>query len=294
MRQPRTTPNDLIACWQRYDWRQSMFAPGVVILQALTQEGFTASGLGSHRETAFARCLGETAELHALAAAGGAGGLGHCALRDGLAAHPESRRAREAAVLEAFERQVIGDWWQGRRQARPLLPGWLIEAGIEARIAAARHEADQRRPTGFWQVDSGGGPVVVIARSTNLAGQEPMLGYGCDPDAGRAARKALRELLLMEVNLMELLATRATHPGPDPMDKRIEDFARRCPALLPLQGAVRPQGPGALMHEDAQVWFGVPVELREITPPTGPVAVWHCRPALPVPDFAGDAGSPFV
>lgn len=124
MHQLRTTPNDLIACWQRYDWRQSMFAPGVVILQALTQEGFTASGLGSSRETAFARCLGETAELHAL--------------------------------------------------------------------------------------------------------------------------------------------------------------------------AVRPGEAGALLLEEAPVWFAALMELREITPPEGPIAVWHCRPALPLPDFAGDTGSPFV
>lgn len=293
MRQPRSTPNDLIAGWQRYDWRDSMFAPGVVILQALTHDGATASGLGSRRETAFARCLGETAELHALAAAGGAGGLGYSPLRDGLAAHPESRRAREGAAFEAFERHAIGDWWRGRRAAAPLDPDWLAESGIEARTVAARQQADQKRQTGFWLVDSAGGPSVVIARSTSLAGQEPMLGYGCDPDPVQAAAKALRELLLMEVNLMERLAIRALGMPPDPQQDRIDALVRHGCTLLSGGANVRPRM-GMTTPEDPVAWFAAPVHLRDITPPEGPIAVWLCRPDLPVPDFPGLPGAPFL
>lgn len=57
------------------------------------------------------------------------------------------------------------------------------------------------------------GPGVVVARSTSPQGLDPVIGYGCDGVPRAALRKALRELMLMEVALAERNARRCTGAG---------------------------------------------------------------------------------
>lgn len=302
--QPPRMPNapdyrDLAALWQRHDWRESLFAPGIAILQALLPDGSTASGAGWQREAALYRCLGETAEWRALRDAGGVEQAGFNAGRDGIAAHPCPDAARRNATLEAFERLAVTGWWGGRWAARPVSAPWLEAQGIAERLDAARSGAAQKRRTGLWQIDLPSGPAVMVCRSTSFRGQQPILGYGCDLDPRQSADKALREMLLMELNLMELLA--AGPAGGDdrlaPMRHRIEVHAMRCPALLPMQGALTPRAapPDPAPGES---WFGTTLDLRALSPdvscPDGQIAVWLCRPALPAPDLSGPDGSPFL
>jgi YcaO cyclodehydratase, ATP-ad Mg2+-binding len=292
---------DLVALWQRYDWRESIFAPGIFILQALLPDGTTASGAGRRRETALGRCVGETAEWHALSKAVGTDRWGYAAGRDGIAAHPDPEIARRTALLEAFERFAVVGWWLGRLPGRSLTKDWLAENGISQRLAEARHGAAQKRRTGLWQIKSQTGPVVMVCRSVSFRGQQPILGYGCDPEPRRAAEKAVSEMFLMELNLVELLAAGATGAASlfDPVRLRIESFARRCPALLPAQPQVTPdQNDTSTSPETAHGWFGARVDLQEITPihaqSENPVFVWLCRPAIPAPDVSDPNASPFL
>lgn len=288
---------DLTSLWRRYDWRDSIFAPGMAILQALLPDGSTASGAGRARETALGRCLGETAEWHALRTLGADRHLSFSPWRDGIAAHPDNRTAREAALLEAYERFAVIGWWQGRLPANPVCANWLEEQEISLRLAAARIGAAQKRRTDIWLLASHAAPSVMVCRSTSLLGQQPILGYGCDTSPRRAAEKALRELLLMEVNLMELMAARSsgTVAGLKVKQRRIESFSRRCPHLLPATSWIIP-GPDDLQAsiEAASEWFSASVNLHDITPTGSPVAVWLSRPSINVPALDRQDGSPFL
>jgi ribosomal protein S12 methylthiotransferase accessory factor YcaO len=288
----------LFAEWCRHDWRESLFAPGLAILQALTRSGATASGAGTDRESALHRALGETAEALALARIGRRG-FDPC--RDGLAAHPDPARARAAALCEAVERRAVERWWRGEVPARPVVAGWLDRAGLTARLAVARRGAAQLRPTGWWLIDAGfgpeGGPHVAICRSTSRKGQHPILGFGCHPSAVEAAGHAMREALLMELNLMELLATRMTGSdgGMDRVAAAISGYARRGPAILPTADPVEP-APDRPLPEPAALerWLGARLKLRDLTPPGSPLTVWLCQPDLPDPAFPAPPGSPFL
>lgn len=282
-------PNGLIATWLRYDWRESFFAPRIVMLQALLKGRRTASGAGLDRETAFQRCLGETAEYHALAAQP----TDFHPLRDGLAAHLDNASAQRGALLEAFERQAVLGWWHGAMPAQPVAPDWLRDHGIDNMLALARSGAALKRRTGFWVLATRPGqPVVAICRSSSPEGQDPILGFGCDAEPGLAVTKALRELFLMEMNLMELLAARGT--GQTALMRHVQDqittYSRQTPALLPREGEAAPESRSLAEADDI---FGVAVQQRDITPPDGPVRVWLCRPQIDIPELTDGRGSPF-
>lgn len=283
---------DLTASWQRYDWRESFFAPQIAILQALTLNGATASGVGLGRESALQRCLGETAEIYALA----------CdpklraefkPLRDGLAAHEEPQAASDAAFLEAVERHGVIDWWLGRRLALRLSGGWQDQQGLTHAVETARSGAAVKRLTGFWLIE-GEGPAVVICHSSSPRGQNHLLGFGAAPDPAAAARKALREMFLVEMNLMELMAD--GHSGANPalarLDAQIASYTRRCPALLQDRQTISPPIPanGAAASRD---WPVAAFRLVDVTPEGSPLSVWHCRPDLPVPSLDEGTGTPF-
>lgn len=288
--------SELSKAWQRYDWRESFFAPNIVILQALIGDK-TASGAGRAREAAFQRCLGETAEILALAALPAVERTGFNPLRDGLAAHAEARIACQNAALEAFERQAVARWWLGEVPARPLGDAWLAESGLTGMVTVARLGAALKRRTGWWQIETGRGqPVVMICRSMSAEGQDPVIGYGCALDPVAAARKALRELYLMEMNLMELLAARRLDRArPHPAQELVSSYARRGPVLLPQHEPVTPAPVIAAQSEPApEKWLGTRVTLRDITPFDGPIRVWLCSPDLPLPIFDGRPGLPFM
>ncbi|SET35148.1 YcaO-like family protein [Paracoccus homiensis] len=283
-------PNALISTWRRYDWRESFFAPQMSILQALTDGNRTASGVGRCRADAFHRCLGETAEIHALQS----GEVAFNPLRDGIAAHVDQNIARRAALMEAYERFAIMSWWDGHgAAAAPVQGAWLQRQGLEQQLADGRAGAALKRRTRFWCIDAGADhPVVTICRSTSPEGQEPILGFGCDPSPTASAGKALREMLLMEMNLMELLAARGSGQTAlmGAVQRQIAAYARYSPALLPDAPEVEPVARTAVK---AEKMFGAPVHLDDITPPDGPIRVWLCRPQIVPPCVTPERGSPF-
>lgn len=294
---PKPSAASLVAHWQCHDWRESFLAPGLVILQALSHDGHTASGADFLREGALRRCLSETAEIAALARPGQRAAFD--ARRDGIAAHPDAALARRAAEQEAFERRMAALWWRGEIGSRPLAPGWLARAGIAAMIDRARAGAALRRRCGIWQIGAGrAGPCVMVCITSSQQGQDPVPGYGCDSDPVQAAAKALREALLMEMNLMEVMALRAGNGGADhsaalPLQARLAALARHLPDLLrdlaPRTGFdPLPAKPLAGPAD----WFGTAVQRRDITPQGGPLPVWLCRPEIDLP--ALPEGGPFL
>lgn len=294
---PPPSPDALTAHWTRWDWRESLFAPGLAILQALTVWGGTASGAGQGREAAYARALSETAELQALDAAGGAARAGFLAARDGLAAHPDPEAAAAAALCEAVERQAVMRWWHGAAAARPLPADWLAARGLRARLAALRAGAAQARSTRWWQIETGPAPAVMVCLTASRGGQQPVAGYGCHPDPARAAAKALREALLMELNLMELMAARSTGAGARvaPLRARLAGLALRAPALLPETAAGPPPAAGSPpAMPDLEAWFGARLDLIDLAPRGGMLAVRLCRADLPPRSTDDPAASPFL
>ncbi|MTH34602.1 hypothetical protein GL279_08315 [Paracoccus limosus] len=282
-------PQDLAACWRSFDWRENFLAPGLVILQALTPDGQTASGAGLNRDEAWHRCLGETAEILALRAHRDAG-RAFDPTRDGIAAHVDTRAACDAALFEAHERRAIAGWWLGWLQADPVAPDWLHEAGILGSLDLARRGAALKRRTDWWLVRLADGPCTMICRSASIEGQEPVLGYGAHPDPAEAARKAMRELLLMELNLIELLAARSHGLGPalEPVGRRIRDYALRGSSLFAEGPAVTPR-PAARLGAD---WLAPAPRMQELA--TAPISVWLCQPDLPAPRFTAETGSPYL
>lgn len=283
-------PEDLAAFWRRFDWRENFLAPGLVILQALTPDGQTASGAGLTRDEAWDRCLGETAEILALNRHRAQGGR-FDPQRDGIASHADSSIARTAALHEAHERRAVAGWWLGESRAAPLDRQWLADAGLLALHDRIRDGAALKRRSDWWRIDGPPGPATMICRSMSLEGQEPILGYGVHPDPRQAAEKALREMLLMEINLMELLAARSHGLGPalEPVGRRIRDYALRGASLFAPAPAVIPAP--APETREAEVFAGPPCFLRLAS---GPVSVWLCQPDLPAPDFTEATGSPYL
>ena len=136
----------------------------------------------------------------------------------------------------------------------------------------------------------------MICRSKSAEGQDILLGFGADPCPAAAARKALRELFLMEMNLMELLAARSVgqEDALRPLRARIASYTRTCPLLLAERRTVQPAAGTPLPFERAGDWFGADPRAGDITPPDGPICVWMCDPDLPPPEDGGRAGSPFM
>lgn len=281
---------DLTESWQRHDWRESFFAPGLVILQALTHDGRTASGAGLTRDEAFDRCLGETAEILALNRHLRLGGC-FDPWRDGLAAHPDPVLACATARNEARERAAVADWWLGRSPAAPVSDAWIAQAGLAARVEAMRQGAALRRRSDWWQIRTEGQACVMICRSVSLEGQDPVLGFGCDEDPVAAAEKALRELLLMEMNLMELLAARATGDaqGPGEVRARIRGYALHAPRLFPAGADSLPAAPCALVPD-----FRPQPECREISEPRAAVRVWLSQGDAASALFSEATGLPYL
>lgn len=281
---------DLTDSWQRHDWRESFFAPGLVILQALTHDGRTASGAGLTRDEAFDRCLGETAEILALNRHLRQGGR-FDPWSDGLAAHPDPAQACAAARLEACERAAVADWWLGRAPAAPVSESWIAQAGLGARVEAMRQGAALRRRSDWWQIRTEGQPCVMICRSVSLEGQDPVLGFGCDEEPVAAAEKALRELLLMEMNLMELLAARATgdEHGPGEVRARIRGYALHAPRLFPAAAESLPAAPCALVSD-----FRPAPDCREISEPRAEISVWLSPGQAASALFSEATGLPYL
>jgi ribosomal protein S12 methylthiotransferase accessory factor YcaO len=272
---------------RRFDWQQNIYAPDLHILQALTHRGETASGAGSSRALAHTRCLAEVAEFHALYAAGGAETLGFRSHQDGVAAHPDAATARTAARLEAFERHCVALWWHGQLPARPLDPDWLEATGVAGCIAEDRRGAAQRRPSALWRVEVDGDIHLMICRSSTLRGQLPVLGFGCHGCAAWAALKALREVMLMELNVMTVQIARRNGELAQvlPIRDMIDSCARHTPRLLTKRDPVVP--PRDVDSPAVPGWFSSGLEIRDISALEGSMPVWLCLSAHSLPTSAG-------
>lgn len=267
-------------------------------MQALTAGGKTASGAGATRDGAFARCLGETAEILALAALPPEAQPADTS-RIGIAAHEDADRAREAACLEAFERYAVHAWWNGDIAAHAIPQAWLESSGLNAALSAARGGAAVRRRTSWLWLEVGDGhPPVMICRSTSLAGQDAILGYAAARCPVRAARKALRENILMELNLMETMAARSLgqSQASRPLEAKVRHLTSRSARLMPA-GESEPLSPkleGDIAIPEMQKWLTGEVELRDISLPENGLHVWMCQPvAAPMNVESGD-GLPYL
>lgn len=281
----------LAASWRRFDWRENFLAPGFNILQALTADGHTASGAGLTRDEAYVRCIGETAEIEALARLR-AQGQDFVSMRDGIAAHRNSDLAREAALCEAYERHVVADWWLGQVTAAAVSPAWLHGTGLSRMLDQARQGAAMKRRTDWWLIQRTNGPCAMICRSTSLEQQDPVLGFGVHRDPRLAAEKALRELLLMELNLMELLGARSHGDEGvlQSVSQRIRDYTRRSGYLFAQRAAVIPCDAPPPPEES---WFETMPQLVSIGQ-SGSIPVWLCRPDLEPAPFSSSTGWPYL
>lgn len=286
----------LMSRWDRQDWRVSIFAPGVAILQAMTDIGRTASGLGYTREDALGRCLSETAEHLALSdlrqrgaadgpgqggpGRGGPGQGGDFRPGDGLSAHPDPQTARRHAFHEAHERSLISRWWDGDLEADYIPQDAVQSLGLQSRIDQSRATASVKRVTRFWRVAADAPVHVVICMSCYATGQDPILGFGTAGGLAAATDKALRENLLMEINLMEVLAARGGHSRLDMsrIEAKIAHYVARCPDRLPdrdipASALSDPQDGDEAMADGLPPGF----HLSEISPGWMGREVWMCR-----------------
>jgi len=179
----------LTARWQRHDWQSSPFAPGLRWVQAKVQNGRTASGAGLSRYDAYMRCLGETAEIVALEA-----DTTEIVGSEGLAAGPDTAFASYAALCERLERWAVKEWWSGNSVALPV-------RGYAHLLTPLRNGASAPRETRLWLLPHFPLLGVVLCRSTDPQGGQPILGFGADLCAEAAAQSAIIEMALMEANI---------------------------------------------------------------------------------------------
>ena len=293
----------LISKWDRQDWRASIFAPGVSIIQAITTSGRTASGLGYTREEALARCLSETADRLAVSDLQGQDARQNSDPTqefdplDGVSAHPDPALAHRHAYYETLERSVISRWWEGALEAHSIPDAWVQSLGLSTRIEQSRAMASVKRSTRFWRVDTDAPVHVVICMSCYPTGQDPILGFGASDRLGDAIDKAFRENLLMEINLMEVLATRSGHSRLDMsrVEAKIAMYVARCPERLPERDApksvMEDKAPGpvdAVQHPPEGFRF------VEIGPEWMARDVWLCRWENGETFQPKGAGSPFI
>ncbi|MCH2069333.1 YcaO-like family protein [Shimia sp.] len=266
--------NQLISAWTRQDWREVLTSPNLCVLQALVNGAATASGAGDTREDALECCLGETAEIQAHIALRETGQPPILTGQSGVAAHPDPIVAQRLAIFEAHERAAVWAWWLGQMGARPVSSDWLSRMGIWEWLKKLRLGAVQRRQTGVWLLDCPGVVFVAVSRAQGGTGQDPILGFGADTDPERAVRKALRETLLMELNLGEVLASRSGHSDQDTraIEDKIAAYTHRCPALLGAEAEIEPASAQAITIEA----LSKGVTLRDITPAGQLRRVWCC------------------
>lgn len=259
---------DLAETWARFDFRESFFAPGMAILQALTASGKTASGTGDTREQALERCLSETAEVSALDAF-----RQHAEsvpAFDGIAAHRDANTAMQTAVWEAHERAAVMAWWRAEREARRVSQTWMEQSGLLAWLNTMRSGATSSRVTRLWALDGWGPVEVTIGLSTTDTGQDPILGFGAADTLEKAGAKALRETLEMELNLVEIMAVRGGHLDFDVrwIEEKIAFYATVCRSRLQPEGDDGPIGARELRRDDSASFI-------DLTQP-GQRPVWAC------------------
>lgn len=259
-----------MAQWRQRYWIRSIFAPGAQILQATTRSNFTASGIGNTRQEALNRCLGETVEgVASLRGSPSEGPRDH----DGIAAGRSSDDTRMRAYFEALERIEVSHWWAGNRQALQVPSEWLEQHGFMSWVGRMRSFASARRRTDVWCLTSDTERHVTICKTSSPTGQDPILGFGASHSVFDAVLHAIREAILMEVNLIAIFATRGGYAQGDvsPIEEKIAQYRHCAPELLASQKAVLPnKAPSTLAEPPASAHFSKS-ELRDGW------CVWTCR-----------------
>lgn len=233
----------LIWEWVRQDWRESIFAPGLSILQAQLSSGATASGLDPTREGALKRCLSETAEIRVLEQMRETGVEEEVRRpQDGIAAHTDPQAAKILAFYEARERLDVSQWWRGGALAKAVPEAWMAAHGFAQKLDLWRDGAGMKRETSVWLIDNKSDVFVAVSRSHSVAHQDPILGFGASACAFEAIEKALRETMLMELNLMEVMAARSGRIDLDVsrIEAKIASYLARCPVLVMSEYAKMP------------------------------------------------------
>lgn len=300
--QNNSNENQLIYMWKRNDWRESIFAPQFSIIQALTIDGSTASGAGDNRQDALARCLSETAEILAVGALqrdNENAGTTNRPLngQDGTASHLNHEQARLNAFYEAHERVAISKWWLGGINAMRVPDEWLGRHGYANWIMEQRASAAIKRVTGLWLLEQQSNIHIVICRSQYANEQDPVLGFGASACAFEAIEKALRENMLMEINLIEVLASRSGYSSQDMsrVEAKVAGYATRCPLILTAVPATLPeQRNTAVTIERFAADTAAKPEFCDITPANCDRPVWRCHLPGHRDFLPGGRGSPFM
>lgn len=257
------TKSNLQNRWQQHDWQTSPYAPRLRIVQALI-DGKTASGAGYSRYDALSRCLGETAEIITLKADESS---------EGLAAGPDFAFAAEHALSERLERWALWGWWHGQHKAQPVIADELI--------SELRQAAVESRETSVWHLGDFPHIQVAIALSRSSAGTQPILGFGANSCARKAAQSALIELGLMELNLQ---APRDDLPAY--FNRVLEKSDHLFPAIQPCDLVPPPQGASI---ENRLKQAGISFTLHDHTPAEMDIVVVKAQ-IHEAPSWVGTSG----
>lgn len=244
--------------WARHDRRQQIFAPGFCVFQALTTDGQSVSGAAETAKGAVSRLLGETAEAAYLSEGPV---VAFAAETDGLAAGPDRAATAHRALMEAVERKRIRQWWHSEVSACRVDAAWVAAVGLDGWLREMREGAEAVRQCRLWRLPSVAGETVMIAASFGAPDEVPVVGYGTAVDPVAAARKALRETLLMEMRVVDQRAYESGAVASDEvMARRLAETRRvgeRAAGLLPHDGPRDYPAPVPDVDVDAlECWLG--------------------------------------
>lgn len=257
----------------RSDWRLLPYAPGLHCLQALAVGGGTASGAGIKQEDAQIRCVGELAEIEAIR---------HIDEQKrseprwrGTAAHVDDDAAREKALLEALERCAADLWWQGRAPAIPVESSNRIGLQIEEDLARIRGESAAHRSTKLYRLETFSPLPIYLAISHEPDDLQTeyltiVWGYGAALHQRDAARSAIIETAMMELNLVDAVS-----------EKQVQRRVELARSLIHRHDLFTTPSPDSGKQEQTPDSLGpivrsrgITVSYNQLSAPSSPLVVW--------------------
>lgn len=155
----------------------------------------------------------------------------------GCAAGPSWTEAINAGLWELIERDAVAAWWHGGQAPRRLPDG--IE-GLALEYVAGLRAGTRGRGTRFLDISPRPGLPVVVAYSFTERGDRFVAGFAAHLDVAEAARKAVREMMQMELGLRFVMAKQAL--GHPPLNEYERAQARRAQQVMPGHPALRATG----------------------------------------------------
>jgi len=155
----------------------------------------------------------------------------------GCAAGPSWTEAVNAGLWELIERDAVAAWWHGGAIARRPPDG--VESLAMAYVAELR-AGTAGRTTTLLDISARPGLPVIVACSFTGRGDRFVAGFAAHPDAAEAARKAVREMLQMELGLRFVMAKQAL--GQVRLNEHERAQARRAQQVTPGHPALRRAG----------------------------------------------------